>query len=70
MKPDGLRDKMSSRSYDPVLKTMEKITAEKGWDTKTTDFTNELRKNITDPSFLVALNVFVYTLGNYKAITF
>ena len=28
--------------YDPILKTLEKITTEKGWDCKTIDLANGL----------------------------
>ena len=34
--------------YDPILKTLEKITIEKGRDRKTIDSAHGLLKNITD----------------------
>ena len=38
--------------YDPILKTLEKITTEKGWDHKTIDRAHGLLRNITDSAFI------------------
>ena len=42
--------------YEPILQTLDTITSEKGWDHKTVDLANGLLKNITESTFLVALN--------------
>ena len=52
--------------YEPILQTLETITLEKGWDRKNIDLANGLLKNITESTFLVALNVCSYTLGFTK----
>ena len=49
--------------YEPILQTLETITSEKGWERKAVDSANSLLKNITESTFLVALNVCSYTLG-------
>ena len=43
--------------YEPILKTLEKISSEKGWDRKTMDQAHVLTKNLTESTFLVALRV-------------
>ena len=43
--------------YEPLLQTLKTITLEKGWECKTVDLANGLLRNITDFTFLVALNV-------------
>ena len=55
--------------YEPILQTLETITSEKGWDRKTVDSANGLLKNITESTFLVALNVCSYTLGFTKQLS-
>ena len=55
--------------YEPILQTLETITLEKGWDRKTIDLAHGLLKNITEPTFLVALNVCSYTLGFTKQLS-
>ena len=55
--------------HDPILKTLEKITTEKGWDCKTIDSACGLLKNITDSAFIVAVSVCSYTLGFTKSLS-
>ena len=55
--------------YDPILKTLEKITTEKGWDHKSIDSAFGLLKNITDSAFIVAVSVCSYTLGFTKPLS-
>ena len=55
--------------YDPILKTLEKITTEKGWDHKTIDSAHGLLRNITDSAFIVAVSVCSYTLGFTKPLS-
>ena len=55
--------------YEPILQTLDTITSEKGWDHKTVDLANGLLKNITESTFLVALNVCSYTLGFTKQLS-
>ena len=59
----------SSVLYEPILQTLETITLEKGWDCKTIDLANGLLKNITESTFLVALNVCSYTLDFTKQLS-
>ena len=49
--------------YEPLLKILEKITTERGWDNKSTDSSHGLTKSLTDPTFPLALNVCSYVLG-------
>ena len=55
--------------YKPILKTLEKISSEKGWDRKTMDQAYVLTKNLTESTFLVALRVCAYTLGFTKPLS-
>ena len=55
--------------YEPILQTLDTITSEKGWDHKTVDLANGLLKNITESTFLAALNVCSYTLGFTKQLS-
>ena len=55
--------------YDPLPKTLHKINTEHGWDSKTADAAYSLRKSITDPTFIVALNVCSYSLGFTKPLS-
>ena len=55
--------------YEPILQTLETITSEKGWDRKTVDSAYGLLKNITESTFLVALNICSYTLGFTKQLS-
>ena len=48
--------------------TLQKIATEKGWDCKTNS-AYSLTKSITDPTFIVALNVCSYTLGFTKPLS-
>ena len=52
--------------YEPLLKTLEKITTERGWDNKATGSAHSLMKSLTDPTFLVALNMCSCVLGFTK----
>ena len=52
--------------YEPLLKTLEKITTGRGWDNKATDSAHSLMKSLSDPTFLVSLNVCSYVLGFTK----
>ena len=54
--------------YDPSLKTLHKINTKHGWDNKTVDAAYSLMKAITDPTFIVALNVCSYSLGFTKPL--
>ena len=47
--------------YEPFLKTLEKISSDKGWDRKTMDQAYVLTKNLTESTFLVALRVCAHT---------
>ena len=55
--------------YEPILRTLEKITSDWGWGCKTVDTAYSLLKNITDSTFLVALSVCAYTLGFTKPLS-
>ena len=55
--------------YEPFLTTLQKIATEKGWDCKTANSAYSLIKSITDPTFIVALNVCSYTLGFTKPLS-
>ena len=55
--------------YDPLLKTLHKINTEYGWDNKTADAAYSLMKSITDPTFIVALNVCSYSLVFTKLLS-
>ena len=55
--------------YEPLLQTLETITLEKGWECKTVNLANGVLRNITDSTFLVALNVCSYTLGFTKQLS-
>ena len=55
--------------YDPILKTLEKITTEKGWNRKTIDSAHGLLRNITDSAFIAAFSVCSYTLGFTKPLS-
>ena len=55
--------------YEPLLNTLEKIATERGWDNKATDSEHSLMKSLTDPTFLVALNVCSYVLGFTKPLS-
>ena len=55
--------------YEPILKTLEKISSEKRWDCKTMDQAHGLTKNLTKSTFLVALRVCAYTLGFKKPLS-
>ena len=55
--------------YDPLLKTLCKINTKYGWDNKTADAAYSLIKRITNPPFIVALNVCYYTLGFSKPLS-
>ena len=55
--------------YESLLKTLEKITTKRGWDNKATDSAHNLMKSLTDPTFLVALNMCSYVLGFTKPLS-
>ena len=55
--------------YEPLLTTLQKIATEKGWDCKTANSAYSLIKSITDPTFIVALNVCSYTLRFTKPLS-
>ena len=55
--------------YEPLLTTLQTIATEKGWDCKTANSAYSLMKSITDPTFIVALNVSSYTHGFTKAFS-
>ena len=55
--------------YEHLLKTLEKITTERGWDNKATDSAHSLMKSLNDPTFLVGLNVCSYVLGFMKPLS-
>ena len=59
----------SRQSSQPILKTLEKISSKKGWDHKAMDQAYGLIKNLTEPTFLVALRVCAYTLGFTKPLS-
>ena len=50
--------------YNPLLKTLHKINTEHGWDNKTADAAYSLMKSITNPVFIVALNIFPTALAS------
>ena len=52
--------------YDPLLKTLHKINTEHGRNSKISNAAYSLMKCITNPTFIVALNVCSYTLGFTK----
>ena len=54
--------------YEPLLTTLQKNLTEKGWDCKTANSAYSLIKSITDPTFIVTLDVWTYTLGFTKAL--
>ena len=55
--------------YDPLLKILHKINTEHGWDNKTADAAYSLMKSITDPTFILAFNVCLYSLGFTKPLS-
>ena len=55
--------------YDPLLKTLLKINKEQGWHNKTAGTAYSVMKSITDPTFIVALNVCSYSLGSTKPLS-
>ena len=73
MQQDGLRGIWCWEEiialYEPLLTTLQKIATEKGWDCKTANSAYSLIKSITDPTFIVALNVCSYTLGFTKPLS-
>ena len=54
---------------EPLLKTLETIATERGSDNKANDSAQSLTKSLTDPTFLVALNVYSYVLGFTKPLS-
>ena len=55
--------------YKPLLKTLEKITTDRGWDNKATDSTHSFMKCLADPTFVVVLNVCSYVLCLTKPLS-
>ena len=55
--------------YDSLLNTLDKMNTEHAWDNKTADAAYSLRKSITTPTFIVALNVCSYNLGFTKPLS-
>ena len=51
------------------LETLHKINTEHGLDNKTADAAYGPMKSITDPTFIVALNVCSYSLGFTKPLS-